>query len=109
MLVLGFHASIARAQGELSEGAQQLQNPLDPGGVATLSDLLAEVIKYLNIISAPIITIMILYGAFQMLFAQDNKTKYENGIKTIKHAAIGGAVVIVADGILYVVKDALSI
>lgn len=108
-LIFSLPALVVRADGELSNGITQLQNPLDPSGTGTVSDLLGKVIEYFNIIAAPVITIMVLYGAFQILFAQDNKTKYENGIKTIKHAAIGAAIVILADGILYVIRDALTI
>ena len=98
--------------GALSVGAQNvtmLTNPLDPNGTGTLSDLLSKIISYLTMISIPIITIMALYGGFQMLVAQDNAKKFEDGVKTLKHAALGAAVVIVADGVLYVVQSILSL
>ncbi|MFA7202000.1 MAG: pilin [Candidatus Paceibacterota bacterium] len=86
-----------------------LTNPLDASGAGTLSDLLNKIISYLTMISIPIITIMALYGGFQMLLAQDNAKKFEEGMKTLKHAALGAAVVIVADGVLYIVQSVLSL
>ena len=107
-LFLGFLASSVHAQGPISDGANQLPNPLAPSGVNTLSDLLVKIIGYLNLVAAPVITGMVLYGGFQMLFAQDNVKKFEDGIKTIKHAAMGAGVVIIADGVLYVIKEILT-
>ena len=92
-----------------AQNVTMLPNPLDPNGTGTLADLLSKIITYLTMISAPIITIMILYGGFQMLIAQDNVKKFEDGIKTVKHAALGAAIVIIADGILYIVQSVLSL
>jgi len=92
-----------------SDDIIMLTNPLDASGAGTLSDLLNKIISYLTMISIPIITIMALYGGFQMLLAQDNAKKFEEGMKTLKHAALGAAVVIVADGVLYIVQSVLSL
>ncbi len=92
-----------------AQNVTMLPNPLDSNGTGTVSDLLSKIITYLTVIAVPIITIMVLYGGFQMLIAQDNVKKFEDGIKTVKHAALGAAIVIVADGILYIVQSVLSL
>lgn len=86
-----------------------LPNPLDSNGTGTLTDLLTKIISYLTMISIPVITIMALYGGGQMLIAQDNEKKFQAGVGTLKHAAIGAAVVVLADGLLYIVQSILSL
>ncbi len=80
----------------------------NPSGIATFDDLLKKVTDYLYLIAGPILGIMVIVGGLQMLTAQDNETKFMKGRKTITYAAIGFAVILVADGLVLVVQSFLK-
>jgi hypothetical protein len=107
MCGVAFYTNVVHAQ--ISSGTTQLYDPLDSTGDNPLEELLQRIISYLTMIAAPIITVMVLWGGIQILIAQDNVTKYKKGLDTVKHAAIGAAIVILADGILLVVKGFLTV
>ncbi len=94
--------------GTASPTSIQLTNPLS-GNVNDIPSLLDKIIQYLRIISVPILTIMILVGAFHMLTAGGDEAKFKKGKKTITYAAIGAVVIMVASGIILVIKDFLGV
>ncbi len=73
-----------------------LPNPLR---VSSIGDLINKIIDYLIIIAAPILTIMVLIGAFQIMFAEGNSEKWQTGKKTIVYAVIGYAIILLSKGI----------
>ncbi len=77
----------------------------NPAGLETVNDLLARIINWLYIISAPVITIIVIWAAFLMLTANDNKNQFEQGKKMIKNAAIGAGVIICASGLVFIIKE----
>ena len=79
-----------------------IENPLN---FDTLTDLLIAVSKWLFKIAIPIVTIMILYGAFQMLTAAGNPEQFSKGKRTILYAIIGLVVVLIASGIPDLIKQ----
>lgn len=83
-----------------------LKNPL---GVSTIPALVDKITTYIIELAAPIVTIMILVGAFQMLTAAGNESKFSQGKKTITYAVIGMAVVLVAKGITAVITNFLGV
>ncbi len=85
--------------------ALTLENPLGNTGVNSISALIDKITTALVEAAAPIVTIMVLVGAFKMLTAGDNETKFQDGKKTITYAVIGMAVVLLAKGIELVIKD----
>ena len=82
----------------------KLENPLAKSGVNTIGDLLNKIINYLTVISAPIITIVVLIGAFKMLTAMGNENKFKEGKMTVTYAAIGAAVVLIAQGVSLIIS-----
>ncbi len=100
---------VARADGPVSNGTQQLYDPLNSSGDTPLTDLLQRIINYMVMIATPVITAMVLWGGIQMLIAQDNETKFKKGISTLKHAVYGAVVVIFSSGVLLVVKDVIGL
>lgn len=84
-----------------------LTNPLG-SETNSISDLLGKIITYLYQIAGPILGIFVIIGGFQMLTAQDNETKFAKGKKTITYAAIGFAVILIADGVNIIIKSFFS-
>jgi hypothetical protein len=83
-----------------------LDNPLN---VDTVKGLLDRITSFLIDISAPIVTIMILIGAFKMLTAGGDENKFKEGKKTITYAVIGMTIVLISKGIALVIKDFLGV
>lgn len=81
----------------------------DPTGGKTFGVLFAKIFDYAVQLAGVLLTIMVLYGAFQMLTAGDNENKFKEGKKTLTHAVIGFIVVIVAQGFAYVIKEFFGI
>ena len=89
-----------------TENPIPLENPLT--GVNSFDDLANKIIGYMTTILAPIITIMVLVGAFKMLSAAGNENKFKEGRKTLTYAVIGAAVVLLAQGVSLVVQNFLK-
>jgi hypothetical protein len=80
----------------------------NPTGVRTLEDLLNKISGYLYKISIPLVTIMVIIGAIQLLFAGGNPEKVTTGKRTILYAVIGFAIIFLAGGLTSVIADLLS-
>lgn len=87
-------------------GGQTLDNPLGEG--TTILGLLERITGYLWEIAVPIVTIFILYGAFQILTAAGDVKRVESGRKTILYAVIGFGVILIASGIPYILEEILT-
>lgn len=88
--------------------AQQVATsvPLEnPSGINNFPDLLGKIVGWLSLILAPILTIVIIIGGMQMLTARDNEAQFKKGKATVTYAAIGAAIVLLASGIILVVKS----
>ena len=88
-------------------GTVCLPNPLGSGASDVLS-LLYRVINYLVLIAAPIVSILIIYGAYQILFAAGDTEKFATGRKTILYAVIGYAIILIGFSLVYVIKEILT-
>ncbi len=101
--------TLAFAQGDCGKNTtsngNQLPNPLCVGSI---TELLNNIIKGLLVIAIPIVTIMVLYGAFLIMSSAGDPGKIETGKKTILYAAIGFAILLIANGITFIVKDLLG-
>jgi len=84
----------------------KLPNPL--GRIGTIPELLNNIAGYLIYISIPVVTIMIIYGAFQMLTAADSPEKFKSGKQTIVYALIGFIIVLLAKGITALIEEILT-
>jgi hypothetical protein len=89
----------------VGSGAGGINNPL---GFDDLTSLLVFIGGKLFILSIPIVTVMILYGAFQILTAAGEPAKIEIGKKTIWYAIIGFGVVLIAGGISDLINNFMT-
>lgn len=88
-----------------SGGPISIPNPLQ---VNSFSDLIDRITGYLMVIGAPIVTLMVLWGAFQILTAGANPDNVTKGRKTITYAVIGYAVILISKGLTLIIKDILG-
>jgi len=88
--------------------ALALKNPLADANVTDIPSLVTKITNYVMAISGSIATIMVLVGAFQMISASGNETKFQQGKKTITYAVIGLAVVLAASGVTKIVENFLK-
>jgi len=97
------------AQSGDADPGPQLDNPLASGGIHSISDLLQKIIQYLTTVAGPILVIMIIIGAFKILTAGDNETKYQSGKKTITYAVVGFAIILIGWGFVFVIEEFLGV
>jgi len=64
-----------------------------------------KIISFLQTIALVILSIMVLYGGFQMMTAGGEPEKFTKGRQTLLYAVIGIAVVLVATGVANIVKS----
>ncbi len=93
-----------------SQFGGSLTNPLacPQAGNAPADSLQAcavRVINFLTIIATPIVSIMVLYGGFLMITAAGEPEKFSQGRKTLLYAAIGFAVVLLANGVAGIIQN----
>ena len=98
---LNANAPATQAAGEI-----KLANPLGAG--ATIPGILKRIFNQVAIILAFVIPIIIIIGAFQMMFAQGNPEKFAEGQKTITYAIIGYVIILMANGIIAIVQRILT-
>ena len=80
----------------------------DPLKGQTFEKLLAKFISEFIKFGSIIVVIMIIIGAFQMLFAQGKPEDFKKGIKTITYAIIGFAIILMASGIAAIIRTILT-
>lgn len=100
LLVVGILPLFARAQ---SVGLE------DPLHGATVCSLLKTILDDVTIyIAPPVVVIIILYGAFEILFSAGDAEKVRKGKWTILYAVIGYGIILVAEGIIYITAELLG-
>jgi len=85
-------------------GGIELANPL---GVYSIQEILNRIIYYLHLLAAPIVVIMILWGAFLLITSAGNSDKIQQGRKTIMWAIIGYGILLVASGVSFIIQQLL--
>ncbi|GEM_PF-6993000 len=88
-------------------GNQPIQIP-NPLGVRTFGELINRLVNWLLIISAPILTLMIIIGAFQIMTGAGEPEKITKGRHTITYAIIGYALLLISTGITKIIADVLG-
>ena len=86
--------------------AQELPDPLQTGG--EISVIIERLVDALIILGAPVVTIMVLYGAYKIMTAGDSPDKVTEGRKVILYAAIGFAIIIMARGLVFVIAELIG-
>lgn len=84
-----------------------LPNPL--GCTSTFPELLDKILAFLRTSGAIVASIMIVIGAFQILFAGGDPEKFATGRRTIVYTAIAYAIILLASGVSFVIKDFFSV
>lgn len=82
--------------------AVKLENPLN---VNTIPEVLSKVLGALQILAIPVVAIMVLVGAFQMITSVGNTEKFMKGMKTLEYAAIGFVAILVAEAVPDIIKS----
>ncbi len=98
---------VALAQdGEPGGQGFTIPNPLK---CVTLEECVNSIINGLILLSAPIATVMVIVGAFQILTAAGDPEKFSKGRKTILYAAVGFGIILLAKGVVFIIKDVLGV
>ena len=79
-----------------------LTNPLNCSDLNACAGLFVNV---LWLIAIPLSTIMMLVGGFQMMTAAGDPEKFSEGTKTLRYAAIGLVVILLAGGLVSFIKS----
>lgn len=84
-----------------------LYDPLGCGGASDggLTCVLKGITGSLKLIAIPIVSIMVIVGAFQILTAAGKDEQISKGKKTILYAVIGMAIILISDGIAGIIKS----
>ncbi len=82
-----------------------INNPLQFG---TIPDILNAISGFLYALALAFVTIMVLWGGFQILTAAGSPAQIEKGKQTLLWAVIGTVVILIAGGIAGVIKDILG-
>ncbi len=89
-----------------TNGPIKLENPL--GANATIPSILKRIFNQLAWILTFCIPIIIIVGAFQMMFSAGNPEKFATGQKTITYAIIGYVIILMANGLVSIVTKILT-
>jgi hypothetical protein len=107
MWSLILYKALAATPGGTSRGSVVLPNPLQ---VESISGLLERIVQYLSLyIAPPIVTLMIFWGAFQILTAAGNPEKITQGRKTITYAVVGYVIILIGWGFVSIIKEVLGL
>lgn len=96
------------AQAELGGGNPNeivIKNPLKWG---TIPDILNAVAGFLYALALAVVTVMVLWGGFQILTAAGSPERIDKGKKTLLYAVIGTVVILIAGGIADLTADILG-
>jgi len=79
-----------------------------PLGTKGIEDTAKAITSALVTLAIPIVGIMIIYGAFQIMTAGGDPKKFADGRNTILYAVVGLAIVLLADVIVDVIKETVN-
>lgn len=82
-----------------------LFNPL---GDKSVQDLLALVLSTLTLLAIPIVTIMVIIGAYYIITSGGNPGKRTTGKNYILWAAVGFAILLLADSVVAILTDFIT-
>jgi hypothetical protein len=110
ILIPSFLPGIVSADSDIGP---TLVNPLCPSSDPNCSrsdvnGLLHSIVDWLLTIGTPIAVGMILFGAFQMIFAGGDPEKFQKGKQTILYTAIGYAIILIGWGLTSIIQSFLS-
>ena len=83
-----------------------LENPIEHGSIPEIIDAFVDFMTMVAFAIAPIIFI---WAGFKFYFAGGDPNKAKEAISLVKWAVVGLAIIIVANGIIYVIQDILDV
>lgn len=109
LVPIGGSGSGIQAPSTVSGGGNQpIQIPNPLGNVKTFAELINRLVNWLLIIGAPILTLMIIIGAFQIMTGAGEPEKITKGRHTITYAIIGYALLLISTGITTIIANVLG-
>ena len=88
-------------------GSYTLPNPLGSGNT-TIAQIIQNVAYYLSVyIAPPIVTLMILFAAFQILTAGDNPERLKSAKGIILWTVVGYVIILISWGITSIIQQLL--
>lgn len=81
----------------------------DPLGGRDFITILKAIVRFLIIISVPITAVMIIYGAYQIMFAGGDTEKVTTGKRTILYAVAGFTIIILAWSIVAIIQNIIGV
>lgn len=81
---------------------------LNPLTCTDLNCVLQAIIKGIVGLAPPVVAIMVLIGGYQIVTAGGDPKKLQSGKQTVLWAAIGFAIIIIAQGVALVIQDVLN-
>jgi len=125
LLILSAYSALpfishAQTSGPLPGSQSGTRGPLDGSGqppisiknplqAENFSELINKIANWLLVLGAPVLTLMIIIGAFQILSAAGNPEKVKTGRQTITWAIVGYALLLISTGITALIKNVLSV
>ncbi len=80
-----------------------------PTSYNNIYDLINGIASYIIWIAIPIATIMIIFGAYQILFSTGDPAKVKKGRDTILYSLVGLMVALLVKGIISIIKQVLGV
>ncbi len=107
VVLLTAFSGVVLAQGTNEPGGGfTISNPLT---CANFQDCLQRIIQGLIILAAPVVVVMVVVGAYQILTGGAEPENISKGKKTIIYAAIGFAVILLAQGLVFILRDLIGV
>ena len=106
--LLNFNLFLNRALAVKEGGSPKgitIPNPLQYG---TIEEALKGIAEWIAKIAAPIVAIMILVGAYQILFSAGDPEKVKTGRRTILYTVIAYGIILIGWGITSIIKNLAS-
>ena len=101
----------ALANGEFRKGDKKSTSGItipDPLQYGTIEKALEGIAQWIAKIAAPIVAIMILVGAYQILFSAGDPEKVKTGRRTILYTVIAYGIILIGWGITSIIKNLAS-
>lgn len=105
-LAAGAGGTFGNGENTNGGGTYNIPNPL---GSESISQIINNIAYYLSVyIAPPIVTLMILFAAFQILTAGENPEKLKSGREIILWTCVGYGIVLISWGITSIIQQLLS-
>jgi hypothetical protein len=101
-----FGVFVFLSQSFVSADAIIIANPLEHN---TIEAIIIAVVTFVRNVAFAIAPIIFIWGGFKFYFAGGDPGKAKEAANLIKWAIVGLAIIIVANGIIYVVQDVIGV